>query len=256
MDLNHYTQGPPDAPAVFLGGSLGTTLAMWDGLAEALAPGYHVVRFDTRGHGSSPTPPGPYTMSQLAADVAALADELEVDRFAYVGLSLGGGIGQTLAVEHPDRLTSLVLCCTAPLFGDPETWRERSARVTAEGMDWLVETTKERWFTPEFRERHPGVVGEILGMLASTSPVGYAACCDAIVSYDVTSRLGEIKAPTRVITAAQDPVTPPEVTRLLTDGIPGADQVVIDGAAHIANVAQPEQFNTAVAEHLDRTVKA
>ncbi|MGH3331243.1 MAG: 3-oxoadipate enol-lactonase [Nocardioidaceae bacterium] len=251
--LNHYTQGPPDAPAVFLGGSLGTTLSMWDSLAGYLAPAYHVVRFDIRGHGSSPTPAGPYSMSELAGDVIALADELELERFAYVGLSLGGAIGLTLAVEHPERLTSLVLCCAAPVFGEPETWRERSARVTAEGTGWLVETTRDRWFTRGFQEAHPVAVHEIVDMLATASPVGYAACCDALASFDLTARLDEVKAPTRVVAAAQDPVTPPDVTQLLADGISGADHVVIDYAAHIANIAQPEEFNRAVKEHLDRT---
>jgi len=240
---------------VFLGGSLGTTLDMWDDLVEPLADRYHVVRFDTRGHGSSPIPPGPYTMGELAADVVALADDLDIDRFAYVGLSLGGAIGQTLAVEHPDRLTSLVLCCTAPVFGDPATWRERSARVTAEGMAWLVEITKQRWFTPSFIASHPERVKVILDMLASTSPVGYGACCDAIASYDLRQRIGEIKIPTRVIAGAQDPVTTVQVTGLLAERISGADHLVIAEAAHIANVARPEQFNATVIEHLDRTTR-
>lgn len=249
------TEGPHDAPVVFLGGSLGTTLAMWDGLVAPLADKYRVVRFDTRGHGSSPIPPGPYSIQELAADVVMLADDLDIDRFAYVGLSLGGAIGQTLAVEHPGRLTSLVLCCTAPVLGDPVTWHERSARVTAEGMAWLVETIKERWFTPSFIASHPERVKGILDMLATTSPLGYAACCDAIASYDLRQRIGEIEIPTRVIAGAQDPVTPPEVTQLLAEAISGADHVVIAEAAHIANVTRPEQFNAAVFEHLDRTTR-
>lgn len=256
VQLNHVRQGPSDAPAVFLGGSLGTTLAMWDGLADRLAGKYQVVRFDTRGHGASPAPAGPYTMTELASDVVALADELGLDRFSYVGLSLGGGIGQTLAVEHPERVASLVLCCTAPVFGDAGTWRERSLRVTAEGMGWLVDATRERWFTPEFLKSDPDAADRILDMLANTSPVGYAACCDALAAHDLTDRLSEITAPTRVIAAAQDPVTPPEVTGRLAGGIPGADHVVVEDAAHIVNVAQPETFGDVVMEHLDRTVGA
>lgn len=256
VQLHHDRQGPSDAPAVFLGGSLGTTLAMWDGLAERLAGRYQVIRFDTRGHGASPAPAGPYTMSELASDVVGLADELGLRRFSYVGLSLGGGIGQAVAVEHPERVASLVLCCTAPVFGDAATWRERSLRVTAEGMGWLVDATRERWFTPEFLKSDPKAADRILDMLASTSPVGYAACCDALAAYDLSGRLTEITAPTRVIAAAQDPVTPPEVTSKLAEGIPGADHVVVDDAAHIVNIAQPEAFGTAVEEHLDRTVGA
>jgi 3-oxoadipate enol-lactonase len=253
--LNHYTSGDPDAPAVFLGASLGTTLSMWDSLADHLAHRYHVVRFDTRGHGSSPVPPGPYTMRALAADVVALADELEIRRFAYVGLSLGGAIGLTLAVEHGDRLTSLVLCCTAAKFGDPFTWLDRGARVRDEGMRWLVDATRERWFTPEFLREHPREADDVLRMLGDTAPQGYAACCDALAAYDLSDRLGEVRTPTRLILAAQDPVTPPEAARPLVEGIAGADEVVIDGAAHIATIARPDRFNAAVAEHLDRTVQ-
>ena len=221
VQLNHYAQGRPDAPAVFLGSSLGTTLALWDSLADALAPDYRVVRFDTRGHGASPVPPGPYTMAGLAADVVALADALEIERFGYVGLSLGGAIGLTRALDHPGRVEALTLCCTAPRFGDPATWHERSERVTAEGMGWLVEPTLERWFPAAFREEHPDRV-----------------------------------APTRVIAGAEDPTAGPDVAEALADGIPGADLVVVERAAHIANVARPDRFDPAVREHLDRALRA
>jgi 3-oxoadipate enol-lactonase len=253
VTLNHRTQGSADASPVLLGPSLGTTLGMWDGLAATLAEDFHVIRFDTRGHGGSPVPDGPYTMSALAGDVLALADHLGLDDFSYVGLSLGGGIGQTLALECPDRVTSLVLCCTASKFGDPATWQERAARVRAEGMQWLAETTSERWFTPEVMREHPDETRRIVGMLAATDPVGYAGCCDALAAYDVTDRLGEIRTPTRVIGADQDPVTTPEVTGALAEGISGADHIVLEGAAHIASVARPDELARLVHEHLRRT---
>ena len=252
VELKHYEQGPVDGPVVLLAPSLGTTLALWDDLAEKLSERYRVIRFDTRGHGASPVPPGPYTMSELAGDVLALADSLDVGRFALVGISLGGAIAQTLALEHPDRLTALVLCSTGPSFGEPETWRERAARVRAEGTGFLVETTRDRWFTAELRESRPQVVRRVMAMLAGTSPVGYAGCCDALASYDVTGRLGEISAPTRVVAGTEDPVSPPEVTRALAEAIPHADLVMIEGAAHIANLARPEEFDAAVLEHLGK----
>ena len=250
MRLAHHEQGPVDAPAVVLAPSLGTTLAMWDELAAGLAERYRVVRFDTRGHGGSPVPPGPYSTSALAGDVVELADSLGLDRFAVVGLSLGGALGQVLALEHPDRVSALVLCCTGPSFGDPQTWRERAARVRAEGMAWLVEPTKGRWFTPGLLRSHPERTQPLLEMIASTPAEGYAACCDALAAYDVTDRLDQISAPTRVIAGADDPVSPPEVARTLVDGIPDADLVVLDDASHIANVAQPACFNRAVLDHL------
>jgi 3-oxoadipate enol-lactonase len=250
VTLHHVEQG--QGPAVLLSPSLGTTLEMWDDLAERLASDHRVIRFDTRGHGGSPVPPGPYTVSELADDVVALADSLELDRFAFVGLSLGGAIGQVLALEHPARLTALVLCCTGPSFGDPSAWRDRGARVRAEGMGWLVEPTRSRWFTPEFAQQEPQQTDRLLAQIAATPPEGYAACCDALAAYDVTLHLPQIGTPTRVIAGAEDPVSPPEVARVMEQAIPGADLVVLDGASHIANVARPDAFNAAVQEHLRR----
>jgi 3-oxoadipate enol-lactonase len=256
VTLNHYTQGPPEGPAVLLGGSLGTSLALWDSLAAALAPTYHVVRLDLRGHGSSPVPDGPYTMSGLADDVVAVADELEVDRFSYVGLSLGAAIGLTLGLEHADRLSSLVLCGAAPRFGDPQTWQDRAARVREEGTRWLVEGTRDRWFTPDLQREQPAVVEDVMLMLARTPRIGYAGCCDAMASYDVTDRLGEITTPTLVVSGADDPVAPPEMAHRLAEGIPGAEHVAVEHAAHLVNLAQPVAVNEAVRRYLDRTVGA
>ncbi|HEU4513231.1 MAG TPA: 3-oxoadipate enol-lactonase [Nocardioidaceae bacterium] len=251
-ELHHVVSGAEDGPVVLLGPSLGTTLDMWDDLAESLSGRYRVVRFDTRGHGKSPVPAGPYTVTELVRDVLALADSLDVDRFAYVGLSLGGLVGQAIAADHPDRVSALVLACTGPSFGDPATWRERADRVRAEGMGWLVEPTKGRWFTPGFMEEHPDRAQRLLDMIASVAPEGYASCCEAIAQADMSPRLGDIAAPTRVIVGAEDPVTPPSVGQVLVAGIPDADLVVIEGASHIANVAEPAAFDAAVLEHLRR----
>lgn len=251
-ELNHRIDGPEDAPVVVLGSSLGTTLGMWDEQARELSHRYRVLRFDTRGHGESPVGDATISLELLAEDVVHLVDSLGIERFAYVGLSLGGGIGQQLALDHAPRLTALVLCCTAPRFGDPATWRERAARVRAEGMGWLVEPTKERWFPPGYVEEHPERAGLLLDMLAGAPPAGYAACCDALAEFDVTARLGEIDVPTRVIAGRHDPVTTPEVCAELAAAVADGDLVVVEGASHIANIATPEKFNVAVLEHLRR----
>ncbi|MGI8900556.1 MAG: 3-oxoadipate enol-lactonase [Nocardioides sp.] len=253
VPLHHRAEG--SGPAVLLGASLGTTLSLWDRLAAELARDFRVVRFDTRGHGGSPAPEGAYTVEGLAADVLALADRLEVERFGYVGISLGGAIGQMLALEHPARLTSLVLCSTAPVFGEPATWRDRAAQVRAGGLDALVEPTAQRWFTERFRAQHPDTVDAVMSMFRATPPDGYAGCCDALATYDVTGRLDKISTPTRVVAGADDPGTPPSAGEQLAASIPYADLVVLPDAAHITNLAQPQAFHAAVRAHLDATAR-
>lgn len=253
VGLHHREEGDPQGPPVLLAPSLGTTMAMWDELAGALGERYRVIRFDTRGHGDSPVPNGPYTTDDLADDVLALADRLGIDRFALVGISLGGATAQTLALSAPERLSAVVLCCTGPSFGDPANWQQRAADVRSAGVDWLVESTAQRWFTPEFPRTNPERANELLDQLAATPPEGYAGCCEALAGFDAAGRLDEITTPTRVIAGADDPVTPPSVGETLRAGVPGADLVVIDDASHIANVARPEAFNTAVLEHLEKS---
>ena len=248
----HHTVAGDSGPAVLLGPSLGTTGELWRELAADLSRDHRVVSLDLRGHGGSPVPPGPYTIEGLAADVVATADALGLDRFGYVGLSIGGAVGQVLGLDHAERLTSLVLCCTAPVFGDSATWTDRAAAVRREGLEPLVEATTERWFTPAFRSARPDRVAWVMEMFRATPTEGYAGCCEALARYDVTDRLGQVAVPTRVVAGAEDPGTPPEVGRLIADSVPGADLVVLEGAAHIANVAVPEEFGAAVREHLAR----
>lgn len=249
----HHTVAGAAGPAVLLGPSLGTTGELWGDLVADLSRDHRVVSLDLRGHGASPVPPGPYTMEELAADVVATADELGLDRFAYVGLSIGGAVGQVLGLDHADRLSSLVLCCTAPVFGDAGTWTDRAAQVRRDGLEPLVESTTERWFTPAYRAAQPDRVAWVMDMFRATPTEGYAGCCEALARYDVTERLGQLSVPTRVVAGAEDPGTPPDVGRRIADAVPDADLVVLDDAAHIANVAVPAAFNAAVREHLVRT---
>lgn len=251
----HHTPAGDTGPAVLLGPSLGTTGELWRDLAADLSHDHRVVSLDLRGHGGSPVPPGPYTIEKLAADVVATADALGLDRFAYVGLSIGGAVGQVLGLDHADRLSSLVLCCTAPVFGDPATWTERAAQVRRDGLEPLVAATTERWFTPAYRTTQPAGVTWVMDMFRATPAEGYAGCCEALARFDVTARLGAMSVPTRVVAGAEDPGTPPQVARRMADAIPGADLVVLDDAAHIANVAVPAQFNAAVREHLVRNAR-
>ena len=250
--LAHRVDGPDDAPAVLLAPSLGTTWEMWDELAADLSGTYRVVRLDTRGHGRSPVPPGPYSLEELAADVVALADHLGIDRFGFVGLSLGGAVGQVLCSSYGGRVGAAVLCCTVPRFGEPATWLERAATVRAEGMGVLAEPTKGRWFTDAFRAQHPEDVDRFIAALTGLDAEGYAACCEALAAFDARPLLGGIDVPVRVVAGAADPVCAPDACREMAAAVAGADVVVVPDASHIASAEQPEAFRRAVTDHLRR----
>src|SRR4051794_12075301 len=248
--LHHTADGPEGAPVLVLGSSLGTTGAMWDEAVPALAERFRVIRYDTRGHGGSPAPPGPYAMEELGADVLALLDNLGIERFSFCGLSIGGMIGMWLASEMPERIERLVLCCTVPHFPPPELWNERADTVRAEGMGPMVEPAMERWLPPAIRSSRPDLEEHLRAQIAATAPEGYAGCCEAIRDMDLRPRLAAIEAPTLVVAASDDPSTPKENVRPIAEAVRGARYVEIDGAAHIANVAQPDAFDAAVLEHL------
>jgi len=242
------TDGDPDAPALVMGSSIGTTTSMWDSQVAALAREHFVVRFNARGHGGSPAPAGPYTVADLAGDVIELADQLGLETFDYCGLSLGGVIGQQLALDHPDRIRRLVLCCTSAWFGGPDAWLARAGRVRAEGLGWLVSASRDRWFRPG-HDVPPGGA-EALAAQADLDPEGYAACCEALAHFDSRSRLHEIAAPTMVIAGADDIATPEPMARALAEGIPGATLSVVPGAAHIASLEQPTAVLARIQAHL------
>jgi 3-oxoadipate enol-lactonase len=250
VDLHHVIDGPGDAPVLVMGSSLGATHRMWDGQLAALSERFRVLRYDTRGHGGSPVPPGPYAMEELGGDVLALLDRLGLQRVSFCGLSIGGMIGMWVASEVPERIERLVLCCTVPHFPPPGLWNERADTVRAEGMAPMVEPALERWLPPDVRAARPDAEEHLRAMIASTPPEGYAGCCEAIRDMDLRGRLASIEAPTLVIAGSDDPSTPKEKVRPIADAVPDARYVVIDGAAHIANVARPEEFSRAVLEHL------
>jgi 3-oxoadipate enol-lactonase len=250
VDLNHTFDGPPEAPVLVLGSSLGTTLAMWDAQVPAFSQRFRMLRYDTRGHGASPVPPGPYTMDGLGADVLAMLDRLGIERASFCGLSIGGMIGMWCASEAPERIDRLVLCCTVPHFPPPELWDERIDTVRAVGIEPMVEPALERWLPAATRRARPDLAEHLRAMVASTPPEGYAGCCEAIRDMDLRPRLGSIEAPTLVVAASADPSTPKEKVKPIAAAVPNARYVEIEGAAHIANVAQPDAFDAAVLEFL------
>jgi 3-oxoadipate enol-lactonase len=243
-------EGEAGAPVVVLAGSLGSTLAMWEPQLAALTPRFRVLRYDHPGHGRTPPAAGPLDLDALADPLLALLDDLGLDRVSFCGLSLGGMVGMTLAARAPERLDRLVLCCTSPRLGTAESWADRASTVRRGGMEAIADTVVERWFTPGFRAADEGTVASYRAMLLSVEPESYARCCEAIGAFDARERLAAVAASTLVIAGAEDPAIPAEDSRLLAEGIPGARLVVLDRAAHLANVERPEEFGQAVVNHL------
>ncbi|EHR50014.1 3-oxoadipate enol-lactonase [Saccharomonospora marina XMU15] len=252
MRVNHVVEGPQDGDVVVLSGSIGSNLSMWQPQVPALTQaGYRVVRYDQRGHGRTPVPDHPCSLADLGGDVVELLDGLGVERAAFVGLSLGGMTGMWLAVNHPDRIDRLVLCCTSARLGSPQMWQERAEQARAQGMSAIADGSIQRWFTAQWLADNPQLAREYHHMTAATPAEGYAACCAAIGSMDLLDDLPKITAPTLVIAGADDPATPPEGHgRPIAEAIPGARFEVVAHAAHLGNVEQPQRFSSLILDHL------
>jgi 3-oxoadipate enol-lactonase len=252
--MHYVLDGPETAPVVTLGHSLAAHLGMWEPQMKALTGRWRVLRYDTRGHGSTEAPAGAYSLEQLADDALALLAALGIRRTHWVGLSMGGMVGQTMALKAPGIFASLVLADTSsrvPPEARPQ-WEERIRTAETQGMEPLVEATINRWFTRPFQERRPDVVDGIRAMIRGTSPRGYAGCCHAIKALDLTDRIAQIKIPTLVIVGEEDPGTPVAAARTINERITGSGLTIIPSASHLCNVEQPEAFASAVTRFLDR----
>lgn len=247
--LHHEISGSPDTPAVLLLNSLGSTLAMWERQVPELAEHFLVVRCDTRGHGESPVPPGPYVIDDLVDDAVALLDNLDIERAHVAGLSLGGMVALRFAARDPERVDRLALLCTSAHVGSPETWAERAATVRAQGTGAIADTVVARWLTDARRASDPQTTDYLREMIAQTPADGYAACCDVIRETDLRDDLAEITAPTLVVAAADDPSLPPVHQQVIAAGIPGSRLLEIAECAHLAAVDQPEAVTDALVEH-------
>ena len=251
----HYTlDGPEGAPVVTLSHSLATDISMWDPQMDALRARYRVLRYETRGHGQTEAPSGGYTLEQLADDARALLAALGISRTHWVGLSMGGMIGQTLALGHPELFASLSLCDTSsriPAEAKP-LWSDRIKTAETQGMEPLVEPTLARWLTAPFRERRPDVVSQVATMIRTTPTKGYAGCCHAISALDLTDRISAIKLPTIVIVGEEDQGTPVAASRVMNERIKGSELVIIPSAAHLSNLEQPQMFTDALTGFLVR----
>jgi 3-oxoadipate enol-lactonase len=247
-EISYEIHGKEGAPWLILSHSLACTVRMWDPQIAAFQDKYRILAYDMRGHGASAAPAGPYSLDMLADDVLALMKQLGIKRARYVGLSIGGMIGQTLALKQPGPFERMVLADT----GHSQTpdmikqWEERIRIAQSQGMKALVASTMERWFTEPFRATPPAK--GIAELIANTPVAGYVGCGQAIMKLNTTARLKDIKLPVLAITGEQDGSA--AATRYIGENIPGAKFVGIAQAAHIANVEQAERFNQALRDFL------
>ena len=251
VELHYELDGPEGAPVLMLSNSLGTALHMWEDQMPALTEHFRLVRYDQRGHGRSPAPPGPYSIEELAGDALALLDRIDVERVSFCGASMGGMTGMWIAINSPGRIDRLGLCCTSAHIPPRERWLERAALVRGrKGMESVVEASLERWFTPAFRGRKPETAERLERGLREIDPEGYAACCEALAETDLRAQLATIKAPTLVITGEDDLSTPPDHGRLIAEQVENGTCLMLSPARHLANVERPEEVNHALVEHL------
>ncbi len=250
IQVQYQLDGDPQAPVLVLSNSLGTTMDMWADQLAALSKTHRVLRYDTRGHGGSSAPAGPYTVDQLGQDVLALADALKIKTFSFCGISMGGLIGQWLGIHAPERLDRLIVCNTAARIGQEAGWKERAALVRAQGIGPVADGSPGRWFTSEFVAAHQATVATLIAQLRDTSPEGYAACCEALAVADLRDQINSISTPTLVVAGSQDPVTTVADADFIAGKVQVASRVDL-AASHLSNVEAAAAFNAAVSDFLN-----
>lgn len=248
--VHHVASGPERAPLVVLAGSLGSTLAMWDAVAERLSGSFRVVRYDHRGHGASPAPPGPYAIADLGTDLLALLDELHAGPATLVGSSIGGMAAMWAAAHAPARVESLIVIGSAARLDPAQGWLDRAQRVLGEGTSPVAEMIVPRWVSADFAAAQPETIAACRAMFAEADPAGYAGCCLAIAGMDLTDDLPRISARTLVAVGTDDVSTPLERADAIVAGVPGARLATINGAAHVPAVDCPDEVVRLIEEHL------
>jgi 3-oxoadipate enol-lactonase len=248
--LFYRLEGRNGLPVLVLSHSLGCDHAMWEPQMPDFLQHFQVLRYDARGHGASAVPAGDYSLDRLGRDVLGLADSLKITKFAFCGLSMGGAIGQWLALHAPERLTALVLANTSPRFASPEMWETRRSAVREGGMQAIVEMAMQRFFSPEMLARGDPYAQSVRAVFLGTDPAGYISCCAALRDADHTAQLRKINVPTLVIGGEHDPSTPwAGHGAILARDIPGAKAMRLP-AAHLSNLGCPRTFTAAALDFL------
>lgn len=240
VKLHYKNEGPRDAPAVVFANSLGTDLRLWDQVIPLLPQGLRYIRYDKRGHGLSDCPPAPYSMGALVRDAEALLDHLALRDVVFVGLSIGGMIGQGLAVKRLDQIRALVLSNTAAKIGQPEMWAERITAVRQNGIEALANATMQRWFSDAFRKTDAFTAWR--HMLTRQPAEGYIGCSAAISGTDFYTPTSGLRLPLLAIAGSEDGSTPPDLVRETADLVPGSKFHLIRKAGHLPCVEAPEEY--------------
>ena len=252
MTSHYRIDGRGERWVTFVTG-IANDLSLWDGQVAALERDFNVLRYDLRGHGGTPASGGAYTIELLVSDLAALLDQLNIRRTSVIGLGLGGAIAQAFALAHPDRVDKLMpCCCRARMVPDfAAMWHKLRETVSTNGLESIVEPTVQRWFSEDFKSRHPEVLEKIRKMIRSTTREGYMGVTAAFLGLDVEAELGSIKAPTLYVSGAEDKLGgPPALMEGLAAKVKGARHVSVPNAAHIANIQNPEGFNRVLMDFL------
>jgi len=251
--VHHYIYRPAVAgPTLIFLNSLGSDLRIWQAVTARLPQHYGVLCYDQRGHGLSDAPPGPCSLSTLAADLLGLMGQLAIERAVLVGVSVGGMIAQQFALTYPERVTALVLCDTGAKIGTAAYWTERATAVRTHGMEPLTETILARWFSAEFAMHQPAAYRGYANMLGRTPAEGYAATCEALRDADLREVVSTIDVPTLVLCGDEDLATPPSLGQTLAAAIPNAHFVLVEKAGHIPSIEQPETLSLQIVCFLEK----
>ncbi|OTG88554.1 3-oxoadipate enol-lactonase [Acinetobacter sp. ANC 3832] len=251
--INYATFGDASKPALIFSNSLGTKFTMWQAQIDHFQNDFFAICYDTRGHGASSAPKGPYGIDQLGQDVVNLLDHLKVKKATFCGISMGGLTGQWLAIHQPERFNHVIVCNTAAKIGQEQAWLDRAALVREQGLTPIASTAPSRWFTNPFIQSNTAVVDTLQNDLAAGNAEGYASCCEALAKADLREQLKEITVPVLIVAGIQDPVTTVADGQFMLDRIPNAKMFEIN-ASHISNIECPNEFNTAINEFLKAIV--
>jgi len=252
IQMNYELSGKKESPVIVLSHSLASSLVMWNPQMDALNPHFQVLRYDMRGHGKSDVTPGSYTLELLAEDVIGLLDALDIDRVHFIGLSIGGMIGQSLALNHIHRLRSLALCDSASIIPQEAQpiWQERINKALSKGMKAQVDETMERWFTPSFFKQSSPMLEIIRKQILATPVQGYIGCAEAIRKLNYLDQLSKIKIPTLIMVGEDDPGTPASASEAMHKRLSNSKLVILPSARHLSNIEQAEAFNATLLKFL------